>query len=69
MTLGLSLGLLVGALFWWSRYAPGGGLFQNPQLLLVPAAIGTVVVGFRNKRKKVGPYDPDTISKNERGRL
>jgi hypothetical protein len=60
---------LIGATLWWSSYVPGDGLFQNLQLLLMPAAFGIGVVGLRNKRKRVGPSDPETIAKNKRGRL
>ena len=69
MEVGMLVGLLVGALVWWSAYEPHLGLMQKPQLLLVPAALGAGVVGLRNKRKKVGPYDPATIGRNKRGRF
>lgn len=55
---GALIGLAAGSLVWWSAYEPNAGTFQNPQLVLVPAAIGILVVSMRNKRKKVGPYDP-----------
>jgi hypothetical protein len=66
---GMLVGLLAGALVWWNAYEPGLGLMQKPQLLIVPAALGALVVGLRNKRKMVGPYDPETIARNERGRF
>ena len=52
-----------------SAYDPGAGLFQNPQLLIVPAALGMFVVSVRNRRKKVGHYDPETVERNKRGAI
>ena len=69
MDVGMLVGLLVGALVWWSAYEPDLGLMQKPQLLVVPAALGALVVGLRNKRKKVGPYDAETLARNKRGRF
>jgi hypothetical protein len=69
MEIGLLVGLLVGGFLWWSALEPGAGLMQKPQLLLVPAAFGGLVGNLRNRRKKVGPYDPETIALNRRGRL
>lgn len=66
---GMLVGLIVGARLWWRAYEPGAGLMQKSQLLLVPAALGALAVSLRNKRKKVGPYDPETIARNKRGRL
>jgi hypothetical protein len=65
---GVAIGALSGALIWWNAYDPRAGLFQNPQFILVPAVVGLLIVGFRNKRKKVGPYDPEIIALNKRGR-
>jgi hypothetical protein len=67
--LGAIFGLAIGALVWWFAYDPGAGLLQKPQLLIVPAALGVLVVTLRNRSKKVGPYDPDVIGRNSRGRL
>lgn len=69
MATGVLGGLLVGATLWWNSYVPGAGLFQNPQLFLIPAALGIVVVSLRNKRKKVGSYDPDVVALNRHGRV
>lgn len=69
MEFGMLIGLFLGALLWWSSYIPDADLFQNSQLIVIPAAMGILVVTFRNKRKKVGPYDPETIMKNKRGRV
>lgn len=69
MATGVVCGLLAGAVLWWNSYIPGAGLFQNPQLFLIPAALGIVVVSLRNKRKKVGPYDPDVVALNRHGRV
>jgi Na+/H+-dicarboxylate symporter len=69
MNIGMAIGLTVGALLWWSSYVPGAGMFQNMQLLIVPIAMAIVIVSIRNKRRKVGPYDPDTVARNKRGVL
>ncbi|WP_200928337.1 hypothetical protein [Sphingobium sp. Leaf26] len=69
MVTGVVCGLLAGAVLWWNSYIPGAGLFQNPQLFLIPAALGIVVVSLRNKRKKVGPYDPEVVALNRHGRV
>lgn len=69
MEVGMALGFLVGGLLWWSAYEPGGGLFQNLKLVFFPPAIGVFIVGFRNRRAKVGPYDPEVIAENRRGRV
>lgn len=69
MEMGFMCGFLVGALLWWSGYVDGGGLFQNPQLILVPAAVGVLIVSLRNRRERVGYYDPDIIAQNKRGRI
>ena len=69
MEVGIAIGLLVGAIVWWGAYDPGAGLLQNPQLIIVPAAIACIVVILRNKRRKVGPYDPETMARNRRGRI
>jgi hypothetical protein len=69
MTVGIAIGLLVGVLLWWSSYVPSAGIFQNPQLVIVPAAIAIFIVSVRNRRKKVGPYDPEDIARNKRGRV
>ena len=65
--LGAIVGLVVGLLVWWSAYDPAAGLFQNPQLVIVPAAFGVLVVSLRNRWKKVGPYDPEIIDRNNSG--
>ena len=69
MMTGVMGGLIIGALLWWSRYVPGGGLFQNLQLFLMPAVLGIAIVSLRNKLKKVGSYDPDAAALNKRGRI
>ncbi len=66
---GMALGLVGGALLWWSSFVPGAGLFQNPQLLLLPSAMAILVVSIRNKRKKVGSFDPEIMAQNNRGRV
>jgi hypothetical protein len=69
MTAGIVIGLAVGGLLWWGSYVPGAGTFQNPQLVIVPAAIGILIVSARNRQKKGGPYDPEVIARNKRGRM
>jgi hypothetical protein len=69
MDKGGAVGLLIGGLLWWSAYEPAESLFQNPQLIIVPAAIGVFIVALRNRRKKVGPWDPETIARNARGQV
>ncbi|UVO53178.1 hypothetical protein [Sphingomonas sp. SUN039] len=69
MTVGIVIGLAVGLLLWWGSYVPGAGVFQNLQLIIGPAAVSILIVSVRNKRKKVGPYDPEVIAQNKRGRI
>ncbi len=69
MTVGIAIGLVVGVLLWWGSYVPGKGLLQNPQLVIVPAALAILIVSVRNRRKRVGPYDPEVIARNKRGRV
>lgn len=68
MEAGFICGLAIGALLWWWTFLPGGGLFQNLQMLLIPAAIGIAVVSLRNRKKSVGFYDPEIVARNKRGR-
>jgi len=69
MTVAIVIGLVVGVLLWWGSYVPSEGIFQNPQLVIGPAAIAILIVAVRNRRKKVGPYDPEVIARNKRGKL
>lgn len=69
MKVGILGGLLVGGAMWWIAYDPRLGLMQKPQLLLVPVAVGILVVSLRNRKWKVGPYDPETLERNKRGTL
>ena len=66
---GAIVGLAIGFLIWWSAYDQAAGLLQDPQLIIVPVAIGILAVSLRNRRKKVGPYDPEIIERNKRGAL
>ena len=65
--IGAIIGLVIGFVVWWSVRDPVAGLFQNPQLLISPVAFGILIVSLRNRRKKVGPYDPEIIAQNKRG--
>jgi hypothetical protein len=69
MKIGAAIGLIVGALLWWDAYEPGRGPVQNAKLLLVPVAVGILVVIVRNWRKQVGPFDPDVQQSNKQGRV
>ena len=69
MEIGAAIGLIVGILLWWDAYEPGLGLFQNARFLLVPVAMGILVVIVRNWLKQVGPFDPDVQESNKQGRL
>ena len=69
MTVGIAIGLVIGGFLWKGSYVPGEGIFQNPQLVIGPATIGILVVNVRNRRKKVGAYDPEVIARNKRGRV
>ena len=69
MKVGMLVGLVVGVLLWWDAYEPGGGLLQNLRLLLGPIALGATFVGVRNWHRQVGPFDPDIIAENKRGRV
>ena len=66
---GAIVGLAIGFLVWWCAYDPVAGLLQNPQLIIVPVAIGVLAVSLRNRRQKVGPYGPEIIERNKRGTL
>ena len=67
LDVGAMVGLAVGLLFCWSAYDPASGLLQKLNLILVPTTAGMLVVNLRNRRKKVGSYDPETIERNKRG--
>lgn len=69
LEIGMTCGLAVGAVLWWGSVADGGGIFQNPELILFPAAIGIAAVALRNRRKRVGIYDPEIIVRNKGGRV
>ena len=66
---GMALGLVVGVLLWLGAYQPDGGLMQNLRLLALPTALGAGLVGLRNWGKQVGPFDPEIIAENKRGRV
>lgn len=68
-SVGFTIGLLIGALLWWNAYDPSQGIFQNVGLLVTSAAFAILIVDIRNRRKKVGHYDPEVIAENRRGRV
>jgi hypothetical protein len=51
MGIGFMAGLMAGIATWWSSFEPGTGTFQRPQLVVVPAAIGILIVILRNRRR------------------
>lgn len=65
---GAFAGVLIGAIVWGSQYEAGRSLFHDLHLLVIPAAVGMLAVDKRNKRKQVGPYHPNTIERNRKGR-
>ncbi len=69
MTTGLLVGLVAGLALWGIGFVPGGGWFQNPELVIGPAVLGVVVVALRNRRERVGYHDPETMDQNKRGRI
>lgn len=69
VNVGLMAGLLVGAMIWWASFENGMGLFQNPQLMVVPAAIGVLIPILHNKWFQVGQFDPLRKERNDKGRL
>lgn len=66
---GTAVGAVAGVLLWLNAYETGGGLLQNLRLLLVPTVLGATVIGLRNWHRQVGPFDPDVIAENKRGRV
>ncbi|HEX7874743.1 MAG TPA: hypothetical protein VF475_17665 [Sphingobium sp.] len=68
MKIGLIFGFLAGAILWWSSFVSGGGWFQNPHIVVLPMALGVAAVSWRNRRAKVGFYDPEIIERNKQGR-
>ena len=68
MEFGAFIGFAIGLVVWWSAYESGAGLFQKAELVVVPAVLGILVVDLRNRRKRVGSYHPNTISRNRKGR-
>ncbi|WP_335733286.1 hypothetical protein [Qipengyuania sp.] len=69
MNRGAVIGLLFGLLLWWSEFEPAAGLLQKPHLIVLPAAFGIVIVGLRNRKKKVGSWDREAIAQNRDGRV
>lgn len=69
MNIVMTIGLVVGVVLWLGRYDHRHAIFQNVSLIIVPIATSVVVVSFRNRRKRVGPFEPDTIARNNRGRV
>lgn len=64
---GAIVGLALGVFLWWFSYDPTAGLFQNPQFVVIPVALGILAVSLRNRSKKAGPYEPETIERNRQG--
>ena len=66
---GFLVGLVFGLLLWWGSHDPSRGILENAGLIIVCAAMGIFIVDLRNRRKKVGHYDPQIIAENKRGRV
>ena len=62
-------GLLCGLLVWVGGSGAEETWFDVAGLLVKFAALGLTVALFRNRWKKVGAWDPDTIAENKRGRV
>jgi hypothetical protein len=67
--IGMVGGLAVGAILWWVSLTEGDGFLPNPQLLILPTALGAALVAWRNKQQQVGVHDPEIIVRNKRGRV
>ena len=63
------IGFVCGLLVWWGGSDARESWFDVAGNLVSFAALGLGVALFRNRWKKVGPWDPDTIAKNKRGRV
>jgi hypothetical protein len=50
LSVGLMIGIVIGIAIWWSAFQPGMGLFQRPQLIVVPTALAALVVILQNKK-------------------
>ncbi|MBH1992494.1 MAG: hypothetical protein I8H86_06370 [Sphingomonadaceae bacterium] len=66
---GVASGAALGAIIWALSFVQGGGIFQNLELIIGPAALGALVVALRNRREEVGYYDPENIEQNKQGRV
>jgi hypothetical protein len=67
--IGVLVGLIVGIAIWWSAFEPRMGIFQQPQLIVVPAALGVLIVILRNKRRATGHLDTDAQGGKQDDRL
>jgi len=67
--IGMLCGGVLGVILWMITFVPGGGIFQNLQLIISPAAVGVLVVILRNRREEVGYFDPENIEQNKQGRV
>ena len=63
------IGLLCGLLVWWGGSGAEQSWLDVAGLLVKFAGLGLGVALFRNRWKKVGAWDPDTIAENKRGRV
>ena len=45
---GFVVGLVAGLAIWWNTYNPNLGVIQNPQLIVVPSALGVWIFILRN---------------------
>ena len=67
--LAMIIGLLCGLLLWWGGSDAGESWSDLAGNMVTFAAVGLGVALFRNRWRKVGAWDPDSISANKRGRV
>ncbi len=66
---GMLVGLIVGAVVWWTNHLSGAGLFHNLHLLILPMVAGALLTTLRNSWKQVGVYHPKIVTENKKGRV
>ena len=61
------IGLAVGLLFWLIPDENGSFVLGDLPLILFPGVIAFAIADYRNRRKKVGRFDPELLERNRRG--